>query len=1060
MAQTRLISELVELITPNNEDVFVIVDNTTNPSLGVTKQISYASLKEDLQDVVATLTSGGTGINASYNDLNNTLTISVVDDTTTQRTIVSSGGGEIGTRKEINFIAGTAATVSGADNSGENRVDVTIGVDASQISINDLSSASPLEVTKGGTGGSTASVARGNLGAAKAGSNSDITALTGLTTALSISQGGTGADTAQQALKGIGGLKYITDVGVGGESLVVNDTVEVANEFRGEIKGIKAGDSTISVTTDGTDIAVTANPDDILGGATQNVSLNNYRLTNVASPVGATDAANRAYVDQVSAGLSIKEAVVAATTTNIASTYAGSPAFTLTVTGTGVPSLDGVNITSIGTRVLVKDQTTATQNGIYELTTAAGTGVSAVFTRTDDANSSAEVKAGIFMFVQNGTTNGNLQFTQVTNAPALDTDPLVFSVLNDATIADNSVTNLKLSDMTALTIKGAVSSGNPQDLTPNQVLGILNSGTTKLTSNVLSPGTTAVAGIVQLYNNVDSTSSGLAATANAVRTAYNLAAGAIPISGGTFTGHVSGTTAPVGTNTTQLATTAFVNSEIANDAPTKTGGGATGTWDISISGNAGTASALASGVSIGLAGDLSGSAIFDGSSSITITGAVADDSHNHVISNVDGLQTALDAKAPIVNAVLSGTPTAPTASAGTATTQIATTAFVDAAISGVTGGAVTSANKLTTARTITLSGDVGGSVSFDGSQDVTIAANIAQNSVALGTDTTGNYVASAATAGSGISGSVATEGGVFTVTSNATPASISGTIVSRDANGSFAANVITASLSGNASTANTWASGRTITLSGDVSGSVSIDGSQNVTIATVIQQDSVALGTDTTGSYVASATTNGSGISGSVNTESGVFTVTSNATNLNTAETIVFRDVSGNFSAGTVHATLSGTANNALAWTSGRTITLGGDLSGNVTIDGSQDVTLSATIAGGIARLGSPQIFTAQQTFTETADTVYTLTGTDINPANGGIQTKTLFANVTFTESLESGQSVLLMLTNGLLYTVNWPTVTWVGSQGNIAPILTNQDAIVFWQVNGTVYAAYLGSYV
>ena len=92
MAQTRLISELVELITPNNEDVFVIVDNTTNPSLGVTKQISYASLKEDLQDVVATLTSGGTGINASYNDLNNTLTISVVDDTTTQRTIVSSGG--------------------------------------------------------------------------------------------------------------------------------------------------------------------------------------------------------------------------------------------------------------------------------------------------------------------------------------------------------------------------------------------------------------------------------------------------------------------------------------------------------------------------------------------------------------------------------------------------------------------------------------------------------------------------------------------------------------------------------------------------------------------------------------------------------------------------------------------------------------------------------------------------------------------------------------------------------------------------------------------------------
>jgi hypothetical protein len=55
------------------------------------------------------------------------------------------------------------------------------------------------------------------------------------------------------------------------------------------------------------------------------------------------------------------------------------------------------------------------------------------------------------------------------------------------------------------------------------------------------------------------------------------------------TGTASATTASVGTNTTQLATTAFVNAEIANDAPTKTGGGASGTWNIAISGNAATA---------------------------------------------------------------------------------------------------------------------------------------------------------------------------------------------------------------------------------------------------------------------------------------------------------------------------------------------------------------------------------------------------------------------------------------------------------------------------------------
>lgn len=62
---------------------------------------------------------------------------------------------------------------------------------------------------------------------------------------------------------------------------------------------------------------------------------------------------------------------------------------------------------------------------------------------------------------------------------------------------------------------------------------------------------------------------------------------------------------------------------------------------------------------------------------------------------------------------------------------------------------VLSASKLTTARTITLTGDVTGSVSFDGTANASITATIASNSVALGTDTTGDYVASA-TAGNGI----------------------------------------------------------------------------------------------------------------------------------------------------------------------------------------------------------------------------------------------------------------------------------------------------------------------
>ena len=117
------------------------------------------------------------------------------------------------------------------------------------------------------------------------------------------------------------------------------------------------------------------------------------------------------------------------------------------------------------------------------------------------------------------------------------------------------------------------------------------------------------------------------------------------------------------------------------------GGGGTGTvssvngmtGDVVIS-NVDSADKLSSAKTITLTGDVSGSVSFDGSTNVSITSTVADDSHNHVISNVDNLQTSLDAKAPLVSPSLAGTPLAPTATQGTNTTQIATTAFVQTAI--------------------------------------------------------------------------------------------------------------------------------------------------------------------------------------------------------------------------------------------------------------------------------------------------------------------------------------------------------------------------------------------
>ena len=100
-----------------------------------------------------------------------------------------------------------------------------------------------------------------------------------------------------------------------------------------------------------------------------------------------------------------------------------------------------------------------------------------------------------------------------------------------------------------------------------------------------------------------------------------------------------------------------------------------------VTGNADTATAWATGRSITLSGDVSGTATgVDGSGNVSITTTVANNSHTHTIANVTGLQTALDAKAPLASPALTGTPTAPSASAATDSTQIATTAFTQNAI--------------------------------------------------------------------------------------------------------------------------------------------------------------------------------------------------------------------------------------------------------------------------------------------------------------------------------------------------------------------------------------------
>lgn len=116
------------------------------------------------------------------------------------------------------------------------------------------------------------------------------------------------------------------------------------------------------------------------------------------------------------------------------------------------------------------------------------------------------------------------------------------------------------------------------------------------------------------------------------------------------------------------------------------------------------------------------------------------------------------------------------------------------------------------------------------------------------------------------------------------------------------------------------------------------------------------------------------------------------------------------------------------------------------------------------AKTDVAQTFTAQQTFGEIKEGVHTLatTGTiALDPANGSVQVSVLTGNPSFTDSLESGQSIVLHLEAGASNTVTWPTGTiWTSSGGNAAPTLTAKDVVVFWKVSSALYAAYVGSYV
>ena len=154
-------------------------------------------------------------------------------------------------------------------------------------------------------------------------------------------------------------------------------------------------------------------------------------ITSVTTPVSASDAATKGYVDSVANGLDVKASVRYATTADVAGTY-NNGAGTITAGSNGAFSIDS-QVPTAGDRILLKNQSTTTQNGVYTVTTVGSGSAAYVLTRTPDADAASEITGGAFVFVEEGTANADNGYVFTHNGePTLGTDAITLAQFSGA----------------------------------------------------------------------------------------------------------------------------------------------------------------------------------------------------------------------------------------------------------------------------------------------------------------------------------------------------------------------------------------------------------------------------------------------------------------------------------------------------------------------------------------------------------------------------------------------------------------------------------------------------
>jgi hypothetical protein len=467
-------------ITPNGTGKLVL----NNPYINGTT----SSLEEYIFDTVGGAVTAGNGITITNSDGSNTSTVSIdtsvtVDKNTAQtltnKTIDLTSNTLIATSAQLRtavtdetgtgvLVFGTSPTITTSIIAGSVSMDV---FNSTATTLNAFGAATSLAI--GATSG-TATINNPTV----VGSQTTVNLWN--TTSTTVNAFGAATTIAIGANTGTLTIGNPTVVGTQTTQNVFNTTATTVNAFGAATTlsmGAAAGGTIVTGSGVVTVTAGTGNNNIILAPTgTGTVDVSSKRITNLAEPTADSDAATKYYVDAARSGLDIKNSVKAATTA----------AITLSNTQT----VDGVAL-SIGDRVLVKNQGSAVDNGIYVV-------ASGSWTRAIDADAPAELNPGTFVFVEQGTVNSDTGFVVTSDSVAtIGTDPI----------------NWTLFSTSGTLIAGAGLSKNGYTLEVNVANGIeVSSDNVQLASTVAGAGLTYTAGVLDIVG----TSNRITVNANSI----------------------------------------------------------------------------------------------------------------------------------------------------------------------------------------------------------------------------------------------------------------------------------------------------------------------------------------------------------------------------------------------------------------------------------------------------------------------------------------------------------------------------------------------------------------